>query len=245
MTCYRLIGGTAMDAFSRQQALLRGKPDPLLPAATIGAGRYPPVLLALIDAALCVAPDDRPQDVAEILTRLNDDGAPTAIAQPRDTEPRDSLALLDESQNPVAPSDPDATLHLTPPADPEPAAATPAGAPPRNGRKWLVPAAAALAVVVIGGIAAVVTRSHPTGNPLLAGMTAETSRDYAQAMRWYRAAADQGDQNAPYQIGALYARGLGVAKDCAAAKSWFDKAEAGGGGGTKRWLPWYEECPAR
>jgi serine/threonine protein kinase len=245
MTCYRLIGGTAMDAFSRQQALLRGKPDPLLSAATIGVGRYPPGLLAVIDAALRVAPDDRPQDVAQMLARLSDDERPTTIVHPVEAEPPVSAAaVMEEEVSPPAPvpGDPDETLRLTPRAEP---AVHPVLLRRSGGRTWAMLAAALIVIlVVIGGIGVAVNRSAPTGNPLLAGMTAETGRDYAQAMRWYREADDQGDQNAPYQIGALYARGLGVARDCAAARTWFDKAAAGSGG-VKRWLPWYEECPAR
>jgi hypothetical protein len=45
-------------------------------------------------------------------------------------------------------------------------------------------------------------------------------QDYAQAMRWYRKAADQGFTEARDNIGYLYAHGLGVPQDCALATKW-------------------------
>jgi predicted Ser/Thr protein kinase len=80
--CYRAIGGTLVDALSRQNALAAGRPDPMPTAQQIGAGRYPETLLAAIDAALAIDPLRRPQNVDGMLAVLGRDdpgGEPTVI----------------------------------------------------------------------------------------------------------------------------------------------------------------------
>ena len=57
-----------------------------------------------------------------------------------------------------------------------------------------------------------------------AGKAAVTSRNYAEAMRHFRAAADQGFANAQHNIGLLYANGWGVTEDYGEAASWFFRA---------------------
>ncbi len=49
-------------------------------------------------------------------------------------------------------------------------------------------------------------------------------QDYAQAMAWYRKAADQGNAVAQYNVGSLYERGQGVPQDIAQALAWYRKA---------------------
>jgi len=44
-------------------------------------------------------------------------------------------------------------------------------------------------------------------------------------MNWYRRAADEGNDEAMHNIGALYENGLGVPKDSVEARKWFRKAE--------------------
>ncbi len=39
------------------------------------------------------------------------------------------------------------------------------------------------------------------------------TQDYAQAVKWYRRAAEQGYANAHSNLGALYAKGRGVTQD--------------------------------
>ena len=56
------------------------------------------------------------------------------------------------------------------------------------------------------------------------GHEANEPKDYAEAMRWYRKAADQGDAGAQVSIGLLYADGHGVTQDFAQAMSWYRKA---------------------
>ena len=49
-------------------------------------------------------------------------------------------------------------------------------------------------------------------------------RDYAEAMKWYRKAADQGNALGEANLGALYYRGEGVRQDYAEAATWYRKA---------------------
>ena len=73
--CYQAIGGKVVDALLRQNTVSAGRPDPLSPAAKVGAGRYPAVLLAAIDAALQVEPAARPKNVDAMLALMRPDAA--------------------------------------------------------------------------------------------------------------------------------------------------------------------------
>ncbi len=46
----------------------------------------------------------------------------------------------------------------------------------------------------------------------------------AVAVAWYRRAAEQGDARAQYNLGVMYAEGLGVPQDAAAAVAWYRRA---------------------
>ena len=50
------------------------------------------------------------------------------------------------------------------------------------------------------------------------------AKDDAQAVAWYRKAADQGLAHAQDNLGRMYANGRGVAKDDAQAVAWYRKA---------------------
>ena len=50
------------------------------------------------------------------------------------------------------------------------------------------------------------------------------NKNYAEAMRWYRTAADQGNADAQLALGNLYGQGQGVPQDNATALLWFRKA---------------------
>lgn len=49
-------------------------------------------------------------------------------------------------------------------------------------------------------------------------------QDPAEAARWYRAPADQGDVDAQYRLARLYETGQGVQQDAAEAARWFREA---------------------
>src|SRR5215469_13092186 len=65
-----------------------------------------------------------------------------------------------------------------------------------------------------------------------AGVAYETGtgveKDYIEAARWYRTAADLGDPAAQNNLGGLYLRGLGVKQDDAAALQWYLGAASDG-----------------
>ena len=49
-------------------------------------------------------------------------------------------------------------------------------------------------------------------------------QDYAQAVVWYRKAADQGNGFAQFRLGLMYARGAGVPEDYVLAYMWLNLA---------------------
>jgi len=50
------------------------------------------------------------------------------------------------------------------------------------------------------------------------------SLDYAEALKWYRKSADQGEAIGQTQLGFMYYFGQGVSKNLTEAKKWFHKA---------------------
>ena len=91
--CYRLIGGTVVDALTRQNAVSAGREDPQPSAVQIGARRYPDALLAAIDAALAIETTQRPKDVDAMLAVLGPD------------ESDDDATKLATRRIPVAPAE--------------------------------------------------------------------------------------------------------------------------------------------
>jgi TPR repeat protein len=61
-------------------------------------------------------------------------------------------------------------------------------------------------------------------------------QDYAEAMRWYKKAADLGHTPAMVMIGVFYEYGKGVPKDEAQARVWMKKAAAMGEVAANMWL---------
>ena len=49
-------------------------------------------------------------------------------------------------------------------------------------------------------------------------------KDDAQAVKWYRKAAEQGFAKGQYNLGLMYSHGFGVQQDDAQATKWFRKA---------------------
>ncbi len=54
------------------------------------------------------------------------------------------------------------------------------------------------------------------------------TQDYAETLKWYRKAAEQGLATAQYSLGEMYKKGLGVKKDRREARKWFEKARKQG-----------------
>jgi TPR repeat protein len=51
-------------------------------------------------------------------------------------------------------------------------------------------------------------------------------QDYAEAVRWYRKAADQGLAHAQFNLGARYVQGQGVPQDYVSAHMWLSLSAA-------------------
>jgi len=54
------------------------------------------------------------------------------------------------------------------------------------------------------------------------------ARNYAQAARWYHAAAEQGNPIAQHNLAYMYEQGRGVTQDIPAAIRWYRQAAAQG-----------------
>ena len=82
-TCYRAITGAApLDAITRSKGMLGSTSDVMVPARTIGGGRYSGQLLVAIDHALEFSEKDRPQTIASWRAELVDVPNPVELAPP-------------------------------------------------------------------------------------------------------------------------------------------------------------------
>jgi tRNA A-37 threonylcarbamoyl transferase component Bud32 len=139
-TCYRAIAGISpMDAISRSKGILGSTREILVPAATIGSGRYSAGLLTAIDHALQFAEKERPQSIAEWRRELTGGRVPAVRAAP-------------------------ATMSVTPATAPAPLAAVPEGAPApsiRGPLVWASLGALVAAVAVIAIVLWVLPRPQP------------------------------------------------------------------------------------
>ena len=70
------------------------------------------------------------------------------------------------------------------------------------------------------------SRNEPPGNPgrFMYMVGQGVPRDYAEAARWFRKAADQGDDFGQFNLGVLYAHGQGVPRDYTEAVRWYRRA---------------------
>ncbi len=60
------------------------------------------------------------------------------------------------------------------------------------------------------------------------GMAAYKRGDYAEAVKYYRLAAEQGNENAQNNLGGMYEKGQGVPQDYVEAHKWLNLAGAKG-----------------
>ena len=68
------------------------------------------------------------------------------------------------------------------------------------------------------------------------GKRCYNNKDYAEAVKWYRKAAEQGNAEAQYMLGDCYRWGTGVTKDYAEAVKWYRKAADQGYASAQYWL---------
>lgn len=104
-------------------AVARAVKDHLVPATEIGRGRYEQSLLSAIDAGLALRPIDRPQTLAELRSRLDEEFAPTMlIMRPKPAAAAsDARSTARPSRLPVEPEPPPAEPSPAPPPSPSPA----------------------------------------------------------------------------------------------------------------------------
>lgn len=176
---YRSVTGERPpDSPSRISALVRGRDDPMTPAAKAAKGDYSPELLGAIDAALAVREDDRPQTIEAFRALLAGAAEPETEAAAAPTRPSASKTVIDGADETrfadpapegnetlFAGAAPDASARAEPvaaasaasPEFPEPLAPrtpTPATASSKgrsSSRRGLVYAGVAVAAVAVGG----------------------------------------------------------------------------------------------
>jgi len=101
-TCYRAIAGIApMDAIARSKGILGSTLEILVPAATIGSGRYSAGLLKAVDHALQFAEKDRPQNIAEWRKELAAAGKPVTRTAPPPAATAQSAAPAASLRGPI------------------------------------------------------------------------------------------------------------------------------------------------
>jgi TPR repeat protein len=160
----------------------------------------------------------------------------------------------------AAPRDLPAEILDAPPTSPQdagpvkPAAsALKVATPPSTGtspaRKHHLAAIGGLGALAIAGIIGAVwfwsgPKPTPTPAPPVAtttiadalgkGRAALDRKDYVEAMRWYRQAADQGNTTAQTHVGYLYEKGRGAPQDYGEALRWYRKAADRGNAAAQR-----------
>jgi uncharacterized protein len=77
-------------------------------------------------------------------------------------------------------------------------------------------------------VLSIVGLAGPAWSNFETGMDAYNRKDYATALREWRALAEQGDAEAQDFLGTLYFKGWGVPQDYAKARQWWEKAAAQG-----------------
>jgi len=78
------------------------------------------------------------------------------------------------------------------------------------------------------GIGVALIASNALWADAAAGLAAFEKGNYLVAFREWKAAADKGQPEAQYDLGLLYAKGLGVLRDLQAAQHWYEAAAAQG-----------------
>jgi cell division septation protein DedD len=94
-----------------------------------------------------------------------------------------------------------------------------------SARYMIIAGAGMLAAAVASPAAAILQDSRAV---VEAGVTAWQRGDFAGAVKQWRPLADQGDQDAQFNMGQAYRLGRGVPADLRIAQSWFQKAAAQG-----------------
>ena len=78
-----------------------------------------------------------------------------------------------------------------------------------------------------------VTMARFLAHPWRKALEDDIPNDYIKAVHWLRKAADQGDANAQFELGAMYLKGLGVIENEVQAYAWLSLASI-----ARRQSPW-------
>jgi len=76
----------------------------------------------------------------------------------------------------------------------------------------------------LSGLGVLLLAAMPAFADTAAGLAAFKNKDYERAFREWKAGADAGQAEAQFDLGVLYAKGLGVARDLTAAADWYRKS---------------------
>lgn len=93
------------------------------------------------------------------------------------------------------------------------------------------PARRALAAIAL--LALIAANVPAAAGALEDGLTAYHAKDYVRALQLWRPLAEQGDADAQYEVGTLYAEGKGVAASDIIAATWFQRAAEQGVAGAQ------------
>jgi len=258
-TLYHCITGRApAESPDRIAALQEQEADPMKPAAVVGAGRYRPEFLAVIDWMLAPLAKDRPQHVEDVLKRLK------ALGKPPITGPQDSGFPKTQVAGATLPGT------IAPPS--QPVQSTRDEIEAFKAMRRRAEAGEAEAQFKVGVMYAygrgtakdeteavtwlrkAAQQKHLTAQTRLGLMLARgagVKKSETEAAEWLRQAAEQKDPVAQFNLGLMHAHGLGVAKDRERALHWYRQAAAQGHAGARvnlgvlergrsnlRWLWW-------
>ena len=198
--CYRAItGNTPMGAPWRQSELLRTRTDPMPKLADMRGASYSSAFLEAVDWGLRLIETARPQSLDEWLPRLD------GVAMP-------AVATSESRQ----------------------AAQTVSPSTGRRTGPWIIGGTILLVGLVWWAALvrwAATDADHTDVGHVEAEETnqgANTSPLVRRLAERYRQAAERGDAEAQFELGYMYAAGIGLPADSAEAASWYRKAAAQG-----------------
>lgn len=155
-------------------------------------------------------------------------------ATPFTSEPREAA---EEPATPASASPrPPAPRRVEPSAPDASISQSSVGSPARKTQLWMIGGVGALALAAVAAAGWIWSGGLPSkpATSDSAQVSAEAAvdkakaaldrKDYTEAMRWYRLAADQGNTVAQTHVGYLYEKGLGVPRDYAQALLWYRRA---------------------
>ena len=203
-TLYRAITGVPpVDAIDRSSSLSTSSRDPYVLAMEVGAGRYSPALLKIIDAALRFDSRDRPQTMTEWLAGYNVNTEPAPAAKP---------GIFDKTRKLAEAGDADARASL--------------GFMYAKGVNTEINEGEAVRWYELAAQQDNVTAQFNLG--VMHAQGRGVQRNYREASYWYAKAAEQGDPEAQAILHMMYSKGIGVEKNDQAAFEWCRRAAEGG-----------------